>query len=76
MGFRSQCPYQQKDIKEESKIFLDWAISEEMMKLYGTQYAITSIDISNPIPNGYPSDPVSHLVKMILNGLQKTKILF
>lgn len=62
-----------KDIKEESKVFLDWAISEEMMKLYGTQYAITSIDISNPIPNGYPSDPVSHLVKNDFKWLAENK---
>ena len=62
-----------KDIKEESKIFLDWAISEEMMKLYGTQYAITSIDINNPIPNGYPSDPVSHLVKNDFKWLAENK---
>lgn len=62
-----------KDIKEESKVFLDWAISEEMMKLYGTQYAITSIDINNPIPNGYPADPVSHLVKNDFRWLAENK---
>lgn len=52
-----------ENIKPEAKLFLDWAISDEMMELYGTQYAITSVDIGNSVPNGYPKDPVSHLVK-------------
>ena len=62
-----------ENIKPEAKIFLDWAISEEMMKLYGTQYAITSVDIGNPIPEGYPKDPVSHLVKNDFNWLAAHK---
>lgn len=52
-----------ENIKPEAKMFLDWAVSDEVMKLYGTQYAITSVDIGNPVPEGYPKDPVSHLVE-------------
>ena len=44
-----------------------------MMKLYGTQYAITSININNPVPNGYPIDPVSHLVKNDFKWLAENK---
>ena len=46
------------DIKEEAKLFLDWAISEDAMKEYGKNYAVTSVDIDNKVPEGYPENPL------------------
>ncbi|MCY9670623.1 putative 2-aminoethylphosphonate ABC transporter substrate-binding protein [Paenibacillus alginolyticus] len=56
-----------KDIKPESKLFLDWAISAEPMKEYNKNYAILSIkQDGNIIPDGYSKDPVSQLSKLDL----------
>lgn len=62
-----------ENIKNEAKVFLDWAISDEAMKLYGTQYAITGVPTDNKIPEGYPENPMEHLVKNDFNWLAKNK---
>lgn len=62
-----------ENIKPEAKIFLDWAISDEAMKMYGTQYAITGVETGNPIPSGYPANPMEHLVKNDFNWLAENK---
>lgn len=56
-----------KDIKPESKLFLDWAISDEPMKEYNKNYAILSIkQEGGKPPEGYSKDPVSQLAKLDL----------
>lgn len=56
------------NIKPEAKTFLDWANSEEAMKLYGQNFAIISAEgVEHPIPEEYPTDPASLLVKNDLN---------
>ncbi|NOU90178.1 putative 2-aminoethylphosphonate ABC transporter substrate-binding protein [Paenibacillus sp. LMG 31460] len=56
-----------KEIKPESKLFLDWAISDEPMKEYNKNYAILSIkQEGNKIPEGYTKDPVAQLAKLDL----------
>jgi iron(III) transport system substrate-binding protein len=50
-----------KTINPTAKIFLDWAISDPVMQEYFKNYPITSVKISNPIPDGYPADPVAQL---------------
>lgn len=56
------------NIKPEAKVFLDWAISEEAMKLYGENFAIVSAEgVEHPIPEEYPDEPTTLLVKNDLN---------
>ena len=51
------------DIKPAAKEFLDFAISQEVMKLYAAIYPITSVDSGLPVPAGYPADPMSIIIK-------------
>lgn len=51
-------------IKEEAKIFLDWAISDDMYKLYAKVYPIiASKVVPITVPDGYPTDPATQLVE-------------
>ncbi|GAB7024438.1 putative 2-aminoethylphosphonate ABC transporter substrate-binding protein [Salidesulfovibrio brasiliensis] len=50
-------------IKPEAKIFLDWAISPEVMKAYGKIYPVTAYPSGNPVPEGYPADPEAQMIK-------------
>ncbi|MGL4253021.1 MAG: putative 2-aminoethylphosphonate ABC transporter substrate-binding protein [Fusobacteriaceae bacterium] len=52
-----------KDIKDEAKIFLDWAISDEAMKLYSKSYAVVSRDMGIAPPKGFPLNPNNQLIK-------------
>ncbi|MGL4864953.1 MAG: putative 2-aminoethylphosphonate ABC transporter substrate-binding protein [Cetobacterium sp.] len=51
-----------KDIKDEAKIFLDWAISEEAMAMYAKSYAIVSREMDVKPPKGFPENPISQLI--------------
>lgn len=51
------------NIKEEAKMFLDWAISDLAMDRYSREVAVTSIKTNNPIPNGYLKDPYEQLIE-------------
>lgn len=51
-----------KDIKEEAKVFLDWAISEDAMKMYAKSYAIVSRDVNIAPPKGFPQNPITQLI--------------
>jgi len=51
------------NIKKEAKIFLDWAVSDVVMKEYNKNYAIISIKNSNPLPEGYAKEPLKQLFK-------------
>jgi iron(III) transport system substrate-binding protein len=50
-------------IKPAAKIFLDWAISEPVMREYGKIYPVTAYPSGNPIPEGYPKEPEKQLAK-------------
>jgi iron(III) transport system substrate-binding protein len=50
-------------IKEASKTFLDWAISDDAMQEYAKNYAITSVKSSRPVPPGFPKEPLKQLIK-------------
>ena len=50
-------------IKKEAKLFLDWAISEDAMKMYAKIYPIISVDMPVQVPEGYPKDPAMQLIK-------------
>lgn len=49
-------------IKDEAKIFLDWAISDAAIDSLKSDYAITSVRSVNLIPEGYSKDPLSQLI--------------
>jgi len=49
--------------KAAAKTFLDWAISDEAMRLYAKVYPIVGADIDVPLPEGYPADPLAQLIK-------------
>jgi iron(III) transport system substrate-binding protein len=50
-------------IKDEAKVFLDWAISPEVMDAYAKVYPVTAYDTGAAIPDGYPKDPEAQLIK-------------
>ncbi|MDR1520094.1 MAG: putative 2-aminoethylphosphonate ABC transporter substrate-binding protein [Planctomycetota bacterium] len=50
-------------IKDAAKTFLDFALGEDVMRMYASIYPITSIESGLPVPEGYPADPVSLIIK-------------
>ena len=62
-----------KDIKPEAKVFLDWAISPEVMKAYGKVYPVTAYPSGNPVPDGYPKDPAAQMIKNDFNWAAKNR---
>lgn len=51
------------EIAPAAKTFLDWAISDEMMRMYAANYPITAATTDVAIPEGYPADPIAQLVE-------------
>lgn len=50
-------------MKDISKKFLDWAISDEAMAKYAKNYAILATDMKGNIPEGYAKNPLDQLIK-------------
>jgi len=48
-------------IKPAAKVFLDWAISPEISKLYAESFPVTAVKTDVAIPKGYPEDPLKQL---------------
>ena len=48
--------------KEISKKFLDWAISDNIMEKYATNYPIVATGASDNIPEGYSENPLDQLI--------------
>ena len=64
-------------IKKEAKIFLDWAISDDLYKLYAKVYPIiASKVVPVTVPEGYPKDPTKQLLIMTFTGPLRTGPLF
>ena len=59
----ANCLIKKATIKEAAKTFLDWAISEPVMKAYAQVYPVTAYDTGTPIPDGFPKDPEAQLIK-------------
>jgi len=53
--------------KRAARVFLDWAIGDEVMKEYAKSYAIVSVHTGSSIPEGYPQDPLKQLIKNDFN---------
>ncbi|WP_342510701.1 putative 2-aminoethylphosphonate ABC transporter substrate-binding protein [Sporosarcina sp. FSL K6-1522] len=51
------------NIKEDAKVFLDWANSKSTMESYNKQFAITAIDLGKTPPASYPADPMGQLLE-------------
>ncbi|MCL1894744.1 MAG: extracellular solute-binding protein, partial [Holophagaceae bacterium] len=49
-------------IKNEARLFLDWAISRHVMDNLKEDYAVTSIKTNGAIPQWYAKDPFSQLI--------------
>lgn len=58
----ANCLIKKADIKPEAKIFLDWAISEAVMKAYAQVYPVTAYPTGVPVPDGFPKDPEAQLI--------------
>lgn len=48
--------------KQVAKDFLDWAISDNIMDKYATNYPIVAIGVGDEIPEGYSSNPLDQLL--------------
>ena len=64
-------------ISAAARTFLDWAISLPAMKEYAKSYALTSIPTGDPIPEGYPKEPLKQLIKNDFNwaAMNRARIL-
>ncbi|NOU87967.1 putative 2-aminoethylphosphonate ABC transporter substrate-binding protein [Paenibacillus sp. LMG 31460] len=63
-----------KVVKQVAKDFLDWAITDEVMKEYNKNYAILAIKTdSAKVPDGYSVDPMKQLIKNDLNDAAKNR---
>ncbi|MDR6879126.1 putative 2-aminoethylphosphonate ABC transporter substrate-binding protein [Bacillus sp. 3255] len=61
-------------VKQVAKDFLDWAITDDVMKEYNKNYAILAIKTdAAQIPEGYTVDPVKQLIKNDLNDAAKKR---
>ncbi|MFW5860668.1 MAG: putative 2-aminoethylphosphonate ABC transporter substrate-binding protein [Spirochaetota bacterium] len=52
-----------ENIKDDAKVFLDWAISDSAMKEYGKSFAITTVQNNRQVPDGFPEKPLRQLIK-------------
>ncbi|MCG8686779.1 MAG: putative 2-aminoethylphosphonate ABC transporter substrate-binding protein [Desulfobacterales bacterium] len=58
----ANCLIKKASIKPAAKTFLDWAISEPVMKEYAKVYPVTAYNTGAPIPDGFPKDPEAQLI--------------
>lgn len=60
-------------IKEESNLFMEWALSEEAMEKYAKSSPITSIETDIEIPVGYLENPIDQLIENDLVWASKNR---
>ena len=58
----ANCLIKKAAIKPAAKTFLNWAISEPVMKAYARVYPVTAYATGVPIPDGFPADPEGQLI--------------
>lgn len=49
-------------IKPSAKTFLDWAIGDDSMAQYAQSFAIVTAETDQPVPEGFPKDPLAQLI--------------
>lgn len=62
----ANCLVNKAEINPAAYTFLDWAISDEAMATYATEYPITGQGVIADIPDGYSKDPMSNLCDLDL----------
>jgi iron(III) transport system substrate-binding protein len=60
-------------IKPAAKVFLDWAISPAVMKEYAKSYAVVTVPTGEPIPEGFPKEPLKQMIKNDLPWAAKNR---
>ncbi len=60
-------------IKEAARTFLDWAISEPVMKEYAKIYPVTAYNTGTPVPEGFPADPEAQMIENDLQWAAKNR---
>ncbi len=51
-------------MKPEAKVFLDWAISQDVMKEYGKNFGVISVPTAGvTVPAGFPAEPTKQMIK-------------
>lgn len=53
------------NVKECTKDFLDWAISDNIMTKYAQNYPIVAIGVGDDVPEGYSENPMDQLLPNI-----------
>jgi|GEM_PF-70384 len=62
----ANCLINKKEINPAAYTFLDWAISDEAMQEYATEYPITGRGVVGEIPEGYSDKPLDNLCDLDL----------
>ncbi|MGN0156039.1 MAG: extracellular solute-binding protein [Lachnospiraceae bacterium] len=62
----ANCLLAKDEINPAAYTFLDWAISDEAMADYATEYPITGRGVIGEIPNGYSETPLENLCDLDL----------
>lgn len=70
----ANCLIKKADIKPAAKTFLDWAISEPVMKAYAEVYPVTAYNVGVPIPDGFPENPEAQLIENDFNWAAKNRM--
>jgi iron(III) transport system substrate-binding protein len=60
-------------IKPGAKTFLDWALSEPVMREYNKSYAVVSIPTGMGVPEGFPKEPLKQMIKNDFNWAAKNR---
>ncbi len=59
----ANCLIKKPQIKAAAKTFLDWAISEPVMREYAQVYPVTAYPTGVPVPEGFPTEPAKQLIE-------------
>ena len=62
----ANCLINKEEINPAAYTFLDWAISDEAMEEYATEYPITGRGVIGDIPEGYSKTPLENLCDLDL----------
>jgi iron(III) transport system substrate-binding protein len=60
-------------IKPGARTFLDWALSEPVMREYNKSYAVVSIPTGMGVPEGFPKEPLKQMIKNDFNWAAKNR---
>ena len=70
----ANCLIKKANIKPAARTFLDWAISEPVMKAYAQVYPVTAYATGVAIPDGFPADPEGQLIANDFNWAAKNRM--